>query len=113
MTQVQPIPKPKHQVKSKRSRVLPEQYERICKRASGVCECGCGIPFTFSDPLELHHIFPKGLGGRPYFTYQDWQLMGIRRSCHDKEEAAGYPHRHSWIEMMKEKDARYKSQMSQ
>lgn len=116
MTLVQPIPKPKRSVKSKKSRVLPEQYERICKRANGVCEC-CGKPFSFSnwpDELpELHHIINKAMGGRPNRTYLDYELMLMRVKCHDLEEQAGYPHKQEWIEKMKEKDARYKSQMSQ
>lgn len=46
-------------------------------RADGVCECGCGLPFTDYDPGELDHWF--GRGKVPQSIANTWLL---RRSCH-------------------------------
>lgn len=101
MPLVQPVPKPmgRRQIHPDISR---EQRERIWGRSRGRCEC-CGRPmgrYSMLDWPELHHIIPKGMGGTSK-VYEDHELMYLRLECHDREEAAGYPHRYSWVEDMR------------
>ena len=52
-------------------------------RADGVCECGCGQPFT-DHPKErpvYDHRVPDALGGEP--TLENCRC--IRKCCHDVE----------------------------
>lgn len=102
MTLVEPIPKPQWPVKAKRSIVTPEQYERVKRRTKGICEA-CEHPFLHSDPIHLHHLFGKGMGGRPYYKPPDWELIGIHFSCHRKEESEGYRHAQEWADKIKTK----------
>ena len=55
-------------------------------RADGICECGCGQPFT-DHPKErpvYDHRVPDALGGEP--TLENCRC--IRKCCHDYETFA-------------------------
>lgn len=56
----------------------------IWDRAGGLCECGCGQPFTVSDPVQYDHIIPDALGGEA--TAEN--CRAIRRSCHQGKSIA-------------------------
>jgi hypothetical protein len=101
-----PVPKPTFK-KPPYPKVGKGQRERIWKRCEGICECGCGMGlwrtrYIIGNHAELHHIIPLGMGGSRR-VYEDYELMYITLKCHDLEEAQGYPHRVSWVELMKKK----------
>jgi hypothetical protein len=89
--------------------ITPEEWEALWQRSKGICECGCDkrmmrTLLPVSNRGEAHHCCPKGMGGRPKHHYELWEYRMLRLDCHDKEEAAGYPHRESWIQEMNEKE---------
>ena len=63
-------------------REFPQKVKKAAyKRSGGICECGCGRPFT-DHPKErpvYDHILPDGLWGPPTLE----NCAAIRSCCHD------------------------------
>ncbi len=68
--------------------------DRISERANGICECGCGQALGFGQGGQpvLYHV-----GGGE--TDRDW--MYVRRDCHEREAALGYPNRAAWLKALR------------
>ena len=56
-------------------------------RSRGICECGCGQPFTAADPVDYHHRIEASLGGDATLE----NCIALRRSCHRIETIARAP----------------------
>ncbi len=61
------------------------------KRAGGpdcpVCECGCGVPISKSDPAEYHHINEAESGDTPerrIYLRSLENCQCVRSSCHKR-----------------------------
>ncbi len=61
------------------------------KRAGGpdcpVCECGCGVPISDSDPAEYHHVNEAESGDTPErrrFLRSLENCLCLQRSCHKR-----------------------------
>jgi hypothetical protein len=57
-------------------------------RSNGVCECGCGIPFTERDPMQRGHRTYARLGHE-----LNTDVLAVRRSCNLRERALRNPNR--------------------
>lgn len=63
------------------------QKKRIAIRSQGICECGCGIPFTTDDPMQRGHLTYTRLGNE-----LDSDVIAIRRSCNLAERLLRKPY---------------------
>lgn len=73
--------------------------DRISERANGLCECGCGqaLGFGHAGQPVLYHV-----GGGD--TDRDW--IYLRRDCHEREAALGYPNRAAWLLALRQDEPR-------
>lgn len=70
---------PAREVRVRDRRIVQE----VLRRANGVCECGCGVEFSY---LEVHHVHQLGEGGNDSIL----NALALRPDCHavaDREDA--------------------------
>lgn len=85
-----------------------QEWADLWIRSKGICECGCGRMMRVTEDIypakaEKHHVRPLGMGGSKHH-YELYEYRMLRLECHQKEHAAGCPHRVSWIQEMKDKE---------
>lgn len=66
---------------TKRKNFPAKVRREIIERSGGICECGCGEPFTEKDPVQVDHTIEAVLLDRDHkLTAKDGKAL--RKSCH-------------------------------